>query len=231
MNTSIVNNLRQIQKDIMTYEQQAQRSSATVDLLAVSKRKPVEDIVAAYDAGQRQFGESFVQEALEKISALRNVRPDIIWHFIGRMQSNKIKRVAVEFDWVQTVTSVHVAEKLNVHRPKELAPLNVCIQVNISEESHKAGVTYDAIFELANYISSCSHLTFRGLMAIGLAGADEASLTQMFGCLNDAYSQLKLAFPLVDTLSLGMSSDMRVAINSGSTMVRVGAALFGVRDE
>jgi PLP dependent protein len=231
VNTSIVNNLRKIQKDITAHEHSAQRDSASVALLAVSKRKPAADIVAAYDAGQREFGESFVQEALEKISVLRNVRPDIVWHFIGRMQSNKIKMVAAEFDWVQTVASIKIAEKLNMHRPKDLPPLNVCIQVNISEEPHKAGVAYGAVFDLANYISNCSHLTFRGVMAMGLANADEASLAQMFGHLSDIYGKLKLAFPSVDTLSLGMSHDMRAAINSGSTMVRIGTALFGVRDE
>lgn len=230
VNGLINNNLQQIQANIFAYEQAAQRDGGSVALLAVSKRKSVADIVAAYDAGQRAFGESFVQEAAEKIAVLRDLRPEIIWHFIGRVQSNKAKIIAAEFDWVQTVTSSKVADKLNMLRSKDLLPLNVCIQVNISEEPQKSGVEYSEIFELADYISCCSQLSFRGLMAVGSVDADEASLRHMFDRFNDVYVKLKLDFPAVDTLSLGMSNDMAAAINSCSTMVRVGAGLFGKRE-
>jgi hypothetical protein len=205
----------------------AHRATNSVQLLAVSKTKPVSDIVQAYKAGHRLFGENYVQEGVEKITALQELN-DIEWHFIGPLQSNKCKLVAEHFDWVQSIDRSKIARRLNNHRSAHKL-LNVLIQVNINQESSKAGVLPDAVNELANYIESLPHLRLRGLMAIPKADQNENELTQTFLQMQQLFLQLKCSYAKVDTLSMGMSADMQIAIANGSTMVRLGTAIFGAR--
>ncbi len=199
------------------------RDPSTVELLAVSKRQTVESIRQLYNAGQRGFGENYLQEALEKMPALPD---DICWHFIGPVQSNKTRSIAEHFDWVHTVSSLRVAQRLNNQRPDNRAPLNTCIQVNLEAEDSKGGVTADAAIQLADEIRQQPRLLLRGLMTIPPPNSDPQQQLAMF----ERVAQLaeRLAFP-VDTLSMGMSADLEAAIAAGSTIVRVGTALFGAR--
>ena len=223
--------LQQVQNRITQAAMTAGRPADSVQLLAVSKTKPLAAVQAVYDAGQRRFGESYVQEAVNKIQAAREIGlNDIEWHFIGPLQSNKSRPVAEHFDWVDSVDRLKIAERLNAQRPDSLAPLNVCIQVNISGESQKAGTTEAEVLTLATQIRSFPRLTRRGLMAIAENTEDEAVLRESFGHLHTLFRQLQPQFPGLDTLSIGMTQDMEVAIASGSTQVRVGTAIFGERD-
>ena len=190
-----------------------------VTLLAVSKGQDAEKIRAAVAAGQRAFGENYVQEALQKMDQVHGLE----WHLIGPLQSNKTRAVAERFDWVQTVASEKIAKRLSEQRPAHLAPLNVLIQVNVSGEASKSGVPADAVGQLARRIASLKNLRLRGLMAIPEPGAPRsryAEVKKIFDSLRD------LGF---DTLSMGMSDDMDIAIAEGSTMVRIGTAIFGAR--
>ena len=207
--------------------QDAHRAPNSVQLLAVSKTKPVSDIVLAYEAGQRLFGENYVQEGVEKIQALQELS-DIEWHFIGPLQSNKTRLVAENFDWVQSVDRAKIAQRLNDQRSAH-RQLNVCIQVNINDEANKAGVMVDGIAPLAAQIDALPNLRLRGLMAIPAADQNEQQQRDTFQQLNQAYLALKQQFDGVDTLSMGMSGDMPVAIAEGATMVRLGTAIFGAR--
>lgn len=203
------------------------RAPDSVQLLAVSKTKPVSDIVLAYEAGQRRFGENYVQEGVEKIQALQELK-DIEWHFIGPLQSNKTRLVAEHFDWVQSVDREKIARRLNDQRTPH-KPLNVLIQVNINEEENKSGVSPQDVPALAKLIADMPNLTLRGLMTIPAADQDEASLTRTFSDMHDLFNELKQHHAHIDTLSMGMSNDMTVAIGCGATMVRVGTAIFGAR--
>lgn len=207
----------------------ANRNASDISLLAVSKTKPVEDIRAAYDVGQRLFGENYVQEGVEKIAELADLT-DIEWHYIGPLQSNKTKLVAEHFDWVQTIDREKIAKRLNEQRPAEKGPLNVCIQVNISGEASKSGIEPEAIPELANTISALPNLCLRGLMAIPAPESDPEKQKEVFASLQSLYQDLTNSYPTVDTLSMGMSGDMHQAIDNGSTMVRLGTAIFGARN-
>lgn len=212
---------------------QAKRSANDITLLAVSKTKPESSIIDAFNAGQRCFGENYIQEAEQKILSLKAntiLSNDIQWHFIGPIQSNKTKKIAELFDWVQSVDRLKIAKRLNEQRPEALAPLNICLQVNISEEIQKAGVSIDEVFELASQISTMSSLKLRGLMAIPANTDDETLLQKQFNKLKQVFEELKSQHPSVDTLSMGMSQDMQLAINNGSTMVRIGTAIFGKRN-
>ena len=190
-----------------------------VTLLAVSKSQPVEAVREAAAAGQKAFGENYVQEAIEKMNL-----PGLEWHLIGPLQSNKTRVVAERFDWVQTVASEKIARRLAEQRPSSLKPLNVLIKVNVSGEATKSGVALDAAAALASSISSLKGLKLRGLMAIPEPGADRAR----YRSVKKLYDSLKAEYGF-DTLSLGMSDDMDVAIAEGSTMVRIGTAIFGAR--
>jgi pyridoxal phosphate enzyme (YggS family) len=191
----------------------------TVTLLAVSKGQDVEKIRAAVAAGQRAFGENYAQEALQKMDQVHGLE----WHLIGPLQSNKTRAVAERFDWVQTVASEKIAKRLSEQRPAGLPPLNVLIQVNASGEATKSGVRPEEVPELAQRIVAMENLRLRGVMAIPEPGADRSRYAQM----KKIFDSLK---PLgVDTLSMGMSDDMDVAISEGSTMVRIGTAIFGSR--
>ncbi|MGI2109528.1 YggS family pyridoxal phosphate-dependent enzyme [Shewanella frigidimarina] len=227
--TTIADRISIAQSRISQAAQKCSRSSAEISLLAVSKTKPISDIVAAYQAGQRLFGENYVQEGETKINALQVDYPDIEWHFIGPLQSNKTKIVAEHFDWMHTLSRAKIAQRLHEQRPNDKSPLNVCIQVNISQEQSKSGVNAEDVATLALTIASLSNLKLRGLMAIPTA-TDDVQLQQLeFSQLKQIFDQLKLQYPSVDTLSMGMSGDMDIAIANGSTMVRIGSAIFGQR--
>jgi pyridoxal phosphate enzyme (YggS family) len=191
-----------------------------VTLLAVSKAQPLERIQEAVAAGQKAFGENYVQEAVQKMEGL----PGLEWHLIGPLQSNKTRLAAERFDWVQTVASEKIARRLSEQRPAGLAPLNVLIQVNVSTEQTKSGVALPEVRALARAISGMPRLKLRGLMAIPEPGADRARYASVKGL----FDQLKGEFGF-DTLSMGMSADLDIAIAEGSTMVRVGTAIFGER--
>ncbi|RPA46583.1 YggS family pyridoxal phosphate-dependent enzyme [Shewanella vesiculosa] len=227
--TTIADRISIAQSRINQAAQNCSRSSAEISLLAVSKTKPISDIIAAYQAGQRLFGENYVQEGETKITALQADYPDIEWHFIGPLQSNKSKIVAEHFDWMHTLSRDKIAQRLHEQRPNNKPPLNVCIQVNISQEESKSGVNAEDIATLALTINSLSQLTLRGLMAIPTATNDEQIQQQEFAQLKQLFDQLKQQYPSVDTLSMGMSNDMDIAIANGSTMVRIGSAIFGER--
>lgn len=204
-------------------------SQQNVGLLAVSKTKPSTLILEAYNAGQRQFGESYVQEAVEKISELSTLN-DIEWHFIGPIQSNKSAQVASHFDWVQSVDRIKIARRLNDQRPAHLTPINVLIQVNIDDEASKSGCQPNELTTLAEFIEQAPHLTLRGLMAIPKKSDDPTQQSSSFAKLYTCYNELKSQYSTVDTLSMGMSADVESAIEQGSTMVRIGTDIFGPRN-
>ncbi|MCF2898909.1 YggS family pyridoxal phosphate-dependent enzyme [Pseudoalteromonas sp. APAL1] len=206
-----------------------QRNEQSINLLAVSKTKPTDDIIAAYEQGQRLFGESYVQEAVTKVAALAEYK-DIVWHFIGPIQSNKSALVASHFDWVQSVDRIKIAKRLNEQRPSDKSPLNVLIQVNISLEEAKSGCHPDEVMTLAEFISQCDNLCLRGVMAIPAKTDDTAQQLQYFEQLSACFDKLKAQYPQVDTLSMGMSNDVEAAIAAGSTMVRIGTDIFGQRN-
>lgn len=203
------------------------RAPNSVKLLAVSKTKPVSDIVLAYEAGQLSFGENYVQEGVEKIQHLQEFS-DIEWHFIGPLQSNKTKQVAENFDWVQTIDRLKIARRLDAQRSAH-KKLNVLIQVNINAEQSKSGVAPSDVVQLAEQIAQLPNLTLRGLMAIPAAQQSEHELQQTFDKMNKLFAELSIIYNQIDTLSMGMSNDIEPAIAGGSTMVRIGTAIFGTR--
>lgn len=199
-----------------------------VQLIAVSKRHSAESIREAYIAGQLDFGENQVQEALDKISALSDL--DINWHMIGAIQSRKCKDIAQHFDWVHSVDRIKVANKLNQHRNQNQAPLNVLIQVNLFGEQQKAGVNATDCKQLAKDIMQLPKLRLRGLMAIPPKQIEPQAQYQQFEQIEQLFRELQSQYPQMDTLSMGMSGDYEQAILAGSTMIRLGTAIFGTRD-
>ena len=230
--SSIANNIATTLDRIRDAEQLAKRDHGSVTLLAVSKTKPVELMRAAYDAGQRHFGENYLQDALPKMEQLAEL--DICWHFIGPLQSNKSRAVAEQFDWFHSLDRLKIAQRLSDQRPVDKAPLNVCIQVNISAEESKSGVMPEQVAELAEQIQLLPGLQLRGLMAIPSASLDASGQAQAFARMRQLLEQLQASAQLnglqLDTLSMGMSADLDVAVAQGSTMVRIGTAIFGARD-
>jgi pyridoxal phosphate enzyme (YggS family) len=219
--------LRLVQQQIDHALSQSQRPEGSTVLLAVSKTRPASDILALYRLGQRRFGENYLQEALEKISQLTDF--DIEWHFIGPIQSNKTRDIAAYFDWVHSVDRLKIAQRLSDQRPDELPPLNICLQVNVSGEASKSGCSLEELPPLAAQVAAMPHLKLRGLMAIP-APSDDAEEQQLpFRALRKALEQLNSTGMKLDTLSMGMSGDLNAAITEGSTMVRIGTALFGPR--
>jgi PLP dependent protein len=216
---TIVDNLQGVKARIARAAQAAGRDPAAVTLLAASKTHGIERIAAAKGAGQRAFGENYVQEALEKMDAV----PGIEWHLIGPLQGNKTRLAAERFDWVQTLDRIKIARRLSEQRPVHLAALNVLIQVNVSGESTKSGVAPEELAMLAEAVAGLPRLRLRGLMAIP-APESPVGLAQM----NQLYQSLRARFGF-DTLSMGMSDDLEAAIAQGSTMVRIGTAIFGRR--
>lgn len=228
----IAQHLFQVKERIAQAAERASHNLQQIRLLAVSKTKPVEAVMAAHAAGQRCFGESYAQEAATKIDTLRQQPEycDIEWHFIGPLQSNKSKLVAERFDWVQSVDRDKLIDRLNNQRPASMAPLNVCLQINISGESSKSGTSEQEIFRLAELVSHSDRLVLRGLMAIPEHTSDETILAAQMTRMQTLFTELARQYPSVDTLSMGMTEDLELAIAHGSTMVRVGTAIFGARD-
>lgn len=209
----------------------AGRPADAARLLAVSKTKPADMIREAWQLGQREFGENYVQEALEKQRELVDLE-GIVWHFIGPLQANKTRAVAEHFDWVHSVDREKVARRLNDQRPEALAPLEVCLQVNVSDEASKSGVSFDELEELAEAVLSMPRLRLRGLMAIPAPAADPARQREPLARLRQALESLRERFPdaPLDTLSMGMSDDLEAAVLEGATLVRLGTAIFGARN-
>jgi pyridoxal phosphate enzyme (YggS family) len=217
--------LKTVWQRIDAAEMQAKRSAGSVQLIAVSKTKSVENIIDAWLAGQRHFGESYVQEAMQKQPALAHF--PISWHFIGPLQSNKTAYVANAFSWVHSVDRYKIAKRLNDHRRESLPPLNICLQINISQESTKHGIVPAQIAELAESVVELPQIRLRGLMVIPARTDDVLQQHKVFNQLRSLADQLT-AFNL-DALSMGMSNDFEAAIAEGATLVRVGTALFGAR--
>ncbi len=221
----IKENLERVRSQIKLAEIAYHRKPGSVNLLAVSKTMPAEDIIVAYQAGQRHFGENYCQEALKKQQDLGAF--DITWHFIGPIQSNKTKALAEHFDWVHSVESLKVARRLSEQRPDYLSPLNICLQVNISAEASKSGVGLAELSGLCSQIKELPNLVLRGVMAIPAPEDDVERQRMPYRLLHQAVENL--LDPSLDTFSMGMSGDLEAAIAEGSTMVRVGTALFGAR--
>ena len=207
---------------------EAGRDPADIRLLAVSKKQPLEKIREAAAAGQRDFGENFVQEGVDKITALAD--PDLTWHFIGHLQSNKTRVVAENFDWVHTIDKIKTARRLSEQRPDDLAPLNVCLQINVDDEDSKAGVVPAALPELAAACTELPNLHLRGLMCLPAIRTEFDDQRIPFAALRELAEQLRSTGIETDTLSMGMSADYRAAILEGATIVRIGTALFGARN-
>ncbi|WP_221793603.1 YggS family pyridoxal phosphate-dependent enzyme [Oceanobacter mangrovi] len=205
------------------------RPADAVSLLAVSKFKPASMVRECYQQGQRQFGENYLQDAMEKIPALADLA-DIEWHFIGALQSNKTRTVAEHFDWLATLERDKIARRLNEQRPAGKAQLNVLIQVNISGEEQKSGVAVAEIAALAAVVESLPNLTLRGLMCVPEATSDESQLRGQFQQMKQLFNELQQHHSCVDTLSMGMSADLELAIAEGATQVRIGTDIFGARD-
>ncbi|MCL9780898.1 YggS family pyridoxal phosphate-dependent enzyme [Vibrio sp. S4M6] len=229
--SNIQQNIEHISSLIHRAQQKCGRAPDSVQLLAVSKTKPLQDILAAAKAGQTAFGENYVQEGVDKIQKVREIAPELTlqWHFIGPIQSNKTKPIAESFDWVHSIERAKIAQRLNEQRPVEKGPLQVLIQVNTSGESSKSGTTEHEVFQLAELISSLPNLTLRGLMSIPANVSDYQSQLNAFKQLALLQGKLSQRFEQIDTLSMGMSGDMEAAIEAGSTMVRIGTAIFGAR--
>ncbi|MBT2340187.1 MULTISPECIES: YggS family pyridoxal phosphate-dependent enzyme [Pseudomonas] len=223
--STIADNIAQVSSRIRAAEQAAQRSAHSVQLLAVSKTKPVQALREAYAAGLRDFGENYLQEALSKQAELTDL--PLTWHFIGPIQSNKTRAIAEHFDWVHSVDRLKIAQRLSEQRPAGLPPLNICIQVNVSGEASKSGCTPADLPALANAIGALPRLKLRGLMAIPEPTEERAVQDAAFAAVQRLQASLEL--PL-DTLSMGMSHDLESAIAQGATWVRIGTALFGARD-
>lgn len=229
--SSIFHNLQAVQQGIAAAALAMSRDPHAVRLLAVSKTFGPEAVIEAAQAGQTAFGENYVQEALDKMIAVRALRPDLAleWHFIGPIQSNKTRLIAEHFDWVHSVDREKIAQRLSDQRPDQLPPLNVCLQINISGEASKSGATPDEAEELAQRIASMPRLRLRGLMAIPEPAEEFDQQRVPFRQLRELFERLRAKSLALDTLSMGMSADMAAAIAEGATIVRVGTAIFGAR--
>lgn len=226
--TTIASNLQAVRNAMTAAAIEAGRAPDGVSLLAVSKTFAPEAIRAAYMAGQTRFAESYIQEALHKIAALRDL--PIEWHHIGPIQSNKTRAIAEHFAWVHSVDRLKIAERLSVQRPVHLPPLQACLQVNISGEASKSGVPPGEVAQLAMQVAHLPHLRLRGLMAVPEPSDDVNAQRAAFARLRELFEQLKRRGLQLDTLSMGMSHDFAAAIAEGATMVRIGSAIFGKRN-
>jgi PLP dependent protein len=226
---SIEAKLQQVRDRIALACAAAQRPVQSVTLLAVSKTFGPEAVRQAHAAGQRAFGENYVQEALAKISGLADLRAGIEWHLIGPLQSNKTREVAAAFDWVHSVDRLKLAERLSVQRSAGLPPLQVCLQVNISGEPSKSGVAPADVPALAHAVAALPNLRLRGLMTIPELAVDVAAQRAPLRALRELFEALRAKGLALDTLSMGMSADLEAAIAEGATIVRVGTAIFGSR--
>jgi pyridoxal phosphate enzyme (YggS family) len=236
---SIVVNLMQVRQRIELAALAAKREPEEIELLAVSKTFPASAIEEAMHAGQSAFGENYVQEGVEKIIQLEKLRPWLVWHFIGPLQSNKTREVAEHFDWVHSVDRLKIAERLSAQRGEfpHLAELQVCVQVNVSEEDSKSGVPLVDAQALCDAISKLPNVILRGLMAIPAPNPDPKIQREAFAAVRACFQSIQAShlvdpgYQFFDTLSMGMSDDLEAAIAEGSTMVRIGTAIFGKRDK
>jgi len=225
-------NLAVVHERITQAARGAGRDGGAITLVAVSKTFPAEAVLAAADCGQRDFGENYVQEAVDKIVRLQELAPRHrpTWHFIGPIQSNKTRAIAEHFDWVQSVERLKVAQRLSGQRPDHRPPLNVLLQVNISGEASKSGVAPAELPALADAVAALPRLALRGLMAIPEPGPDPAVQRRPLQAMKQLFDTLRRSHPACDTLSMGMSADLEAAVACGSTMVRIGTAIFGQRE-
>jgi len=232
--TTISDNLQIIGVRISGYETEYKRAENSTRLLAVSKRHESDKIRDAYTYGQRAFGENYVQELLDKHQQLSDL--DIEWHFIGPLQSNKTQKIAAVADWIHAVDRLKIAKRLSDSRPQNMQPLSICLQVNISEENSKSGIRADQVFQLAEEIVKLPNLSLRGLMVIPAPEKNPVKQRSVFAKVASLKDQLEKHLVQagheinLDTLSMGMSNDIEMAIAEGSTIVRVGTAIFGQRD-
>jgi len=227
---SIAETLTLVRQRIANAAQAAGRDVREISLVAVSKTFPASDIACAYAAGQRAFGENYLQEALVKIEALADLRSRLQWHFIGPLQSNKTRLVSEHFDWVHSIDRLKIAQRLAEQRPPNLPPLNVCIQVNIRDEASKSGVARAQVSALAHAIATLPNLRLRGLMSIPEPAEDLDAKQAPHHALRLLFEQLRAEGLMLDTLSMGMSGDLEAAVLEGATLVRIGTAIFGKRD-
>ncbi len=228
--SDIRHNLDSVHQRIEHAARSAGRDAASIALLAVSKTFPADAVRAAHAAGQRAFGENYVQEAVAKIEALADLRAGLEWHFIGPLQSNKTKPVAEHFDWVHSVDRLKIAQRLAEQRPDGLPPLNVCLQVNISGEATKSGIAPAELPSLAREVAALPNLRLRGLMAIPEPADGLDAQRAPHRALRELFDRLRADGLAIDTLSMGMSADLEAAVLEGATIVRIGTAIFGARD-
>ncbi|MDR0702187.1 MAG: YggS family pyridoxal phosphate-dependent enzyme [Azoarcus sp.] len=226
---SIITNLRAVHARIAAAAQAAGRDPASVSLLAVSKTWPVAQVHAVFEAGQRAFGENYVQEGVKKVAALAGL--GLEWHFIGPVQSNKTRLVADAFDWVHSIERLKTAERLSAQRDAARPPLQVCLQVNVSGEASKSGVAPEEAPALAHAVTTLPRLRLRGLMCIPEPDGGQDTLRRRFALLRQLRERLASEGLALDTLSMGMSHDLEAAIAEGATLVRVGTAIFGERQK
>jgi pyridoxal phosphate enzyme (YggS family) len=224
---TIAENIEQLSGRLQRLERRYERSAASVKLLAVSKRHPVESIIAANKAGIEDFGENYLQEALDKIQHLSSIR--VNWHFIGPIQSNKTKAIAENFQWVHSIDRLKIAQRLNDQREFSQSKLNICVQIKLSQETSKSGIELGEAEALCDAVEALPSLQLRGLMAIPAAEPDLDSQRIAFRVLAQEYSRLKPRYAQFDTLSMGMSNDFEAAIAEGSTLIRIGTGIFGPR--
>jgi pyridoxal phosphate enzyme (YggS family) len=224
----LADNISKLLERVRLDAEKSQRVSTDIRVLAVSKTHPAEAVRAAFRCGLREFGESYLQEALAKIDALRDL--PLCWHFIGPIQSNKTRAIAEHFDWVHSVDRARIAHRLNEQRPQHLAPLQVCLQVNISGEDSKSGVAASELPALAEAVQPLPRIRLRGLMAIPAPCDDPVRQRAPFARLRQLLEELRTIAPQLDTLSMGMSDDLEAAIAEGATIVRVGTGIFGSRN-
>jgi pyridoxal phosphate enzyme (YggS family) len=229
---SISENLQLVQHRIATSAQAAGRDPTSITLLAVSKTFDAQAVLTAAQAGQRTFGENYAQEAIDKISATRELSPNLQleWHFIGPIQSNKTRQIAEHFDWVHSVDRLKIAQRLSEQRPADMPPLQICLQVNVSGEATKSGLEPDVLLDLARVVNTLPNIRLRGLMAIPEPTEDVEQQRSAFAKLRLMQNDLRAVGIPTDTLSMGMSADMDAAIAEGATIVRIGTAIFGGRD-
>ena len=227
--TTISDNLQAVHERIAAAALKAGRKPEEVLLLAISKTWSAADVREAVVVGQKAFGENYVQEGIDKVVELSSLKLE--WHFIGPLQSNKSRQVAESFDWVHSVDRLKIAQRLSEQRPDALPPLQVCLQVNVSGEDTKSGVRLEDVEALAQQVMRLPRLRLRGLMAIPAPVDDYAQQRQAFHLVREAFQQLKAGGLPLDTLSMGMTLDLEAAIAEGSTLVRVGTAIFGERNK
>ena len=225
---NIAKNLAQIQHNILIYCKKHQRNPDDIQLLAVSKTKPANLIRQAYHAGQLMFGENYLQESLEKINQLNDLA--IEWHFIGAIQSNKTRELAENFSWVHSIDRLKIAQRLSKQRPDSMPPLNICLQININQESSKNGLNLNEVDSILSEITSLPNIRLRGLMAIPVKADKFTEQRENFAQMKSLLKSLQKKHPQMDTLSMGMSNDMEAAIAEGSTILRIGTAIFGARN-